>query len=93
MDIKLPADIPPVKFFGLTLLLSWLIWVPLVLAHFEVGPFRVPEATSNLVRLFGVLMPAVSGLVLTALAGKEEVRRLLGRLLDWRVSPIWWLAA
>ncbi len=26
------------QFFGLTYLLSWLIWIPLALSHFGVGP-------------------------------------------------------
>jgi uncharacterized protein len=93
MDTKLPADIPPVKFFGLTFLLSWLIWIPLVLSHFNLGPLHIPEGASNLVRLFGVLMPAVSALIWTSRAGKGATRQLLRRLLDWRVSPVWWLAA
>jgi hypothetical protein len=52
------------QFFGLTYLLSWLIWIPLDLSHFGIGPFSIPEATSNFIRLFGVLMPAVTALIL-----------------------------
>lgn len=87
------VDIHPVKFFGLTFLLSWLIWIPLDLAHFNLGPFQISEGVSNLVRLFGVLMPAVSALVWARRAGKGAARQLLGRLADWRAGWFWWLAA
>jgi membrane protease YdiL (CAAX protease family) len=82
------------QFFGLTYLLSWLIWIPLDLSHFGIGPFSIPEATSNLIRLFGVLMPAVTALILTWLAGRgAAVKNLLSRLKIWRVSWNWWAAS
>ena len=33
-------------FFGLTYLLSWLIWIPLDMSHFGIGPFHVSEGIS-----------------------------------------------
>jgi CAAX protease family protein len=90
------TEITPVRpgpFFALTFLLSWLIWIPLALAHFEIGPFRIAEGTSTLVRLFGVLMPATAALILTARAGgRSAIAQLLGRLALWRVGWPWWLA-
>jgi membrane protease YdiL (CAAX protease family) len=87
-------SISPIQFFSLTFLLSWLIWIPLALSHFEIGPFRIAEGTSSLVRLFGVLMPAVSAMILTSLAGgRSGLLALLGRLTVWRVSWQWWAAA
>ena len=84
----------PVKFFTLTFLLSWLIWIPLAMSHFGIGPFHIPEATSNIVRLLGVLMPAVSALTLTAVTGgNRAVGDLWARLFLWRVNWKWWLAA
>ncbi len=81
-------------FFTLTYLLSWAIWIPLDLAHFGIGSIHIPEATSNIVRLLGVLMPAVSALILTAIfGGRNAVRTLLGRLAIWRVGWSWWAAA
>jgi membrane protease YdiL (CAAX protease family) len=78
----------------LTFILSWLIWIPLTLSHFGIGPFHIPEATSNVVRLLGVLMPAVSAILLTAQAsGRDGLRNLFARLFLWRVSGKWWLAA
>jgi hypothetical protein len=44
------------QFFGWSFLLSWLIRIPLTLAHFNLGPVRVSEQVRGLVRLLGVLM-------------------------------------
>lgn len=91
---KTPHPIRPSIFFLLTYLLSWVIWIPLDLAHFGIGSIHIPEATSTIVRLLGVLMPAVSALILTAIfAGRNAVRTLLGRLAIWRVGWSWWAAA
>jgi membrane protease YdiL (CAAX protease family) len=92
--VEAVTPVRPAAFFALTYLLSWLIWVPLVASHFEIGPITIPEGTSNLVRLFGVLMPAAVALFLTArLEGRAGVGRLLGRLRIWRVGWQWWMAA
>ena len=84
----------PSTFFILTYLLSWGIWIPLDLAHFEIGPFQIPEAPSTIVRLLGVLVPATSAMLLTAWAGgRSTLRSLLRRLAIWRVGWVWWAAA
>lgn len=84
----------PLAFFLLTFALSWLIWIPLALSHFGIGPLQIPEGISGIVRLLGVLMPAVAALWLTACAGgREAVRSLWKRLALWRVDWRWWLAA
>jgi membrane protease YdiL (CAAX protease family) len=88
------TSIRPRTFFAWTFLASWLIWIPLVASRWEIGPFAIPEGTSNIVRLFGVLMPAVVAIVLTARGeGRPGVGRLLGRLRIWRVGWRWWAAA
>jgi membrane protease YdiL (CAAX protease family) len=89
-----PIEVSPARFFLLTYGLSWLIWIPLTLSHFGIGSFRIAEGTSNVVRLFGVLMPAVSAILLTVRAGgRAALRNLFARLFLWRVSWKWWLAA
>lgn len=86
--------VSPAKFFILTYALSWSIWIPLALSHFGIGPLHIPEATSNVVRLLGVLMPAVAAIVLTAHSGgRSEVGALIRRLGTWRVGWQWWAAA
>jgi membrane protease YdiL (CAAX protease family) len=88
------TPVSPAKFFTLTFILSWLIWIPLALSHFHIGPFQIPEVISNIVRLLGVLMPAASAVLLTARnGGRSAIRGLLSRLALWRVHWKWWLAA
>ncbi len=91
-SFKVPVR--PLPFFALTFLLSWAIWIPLVLSHFSIGPIAVSEGASSIVRLLGVLMPATAALLLTARAGGiTDVRRLLGRVGIWQVGWSWWGAA
>lgn len=93
VDVK-ARPLTPLSFFVLTFVLSWLVWIPLDLAHFEIGPLRIAESTSNVVRLLGVLMPAVAAIILTAnTGGRNALRGLFSRLVLWRVGWQWWLAA
>jgi membrane protease YdiL (CAAX protease family) len=88
------SEISPARFFGLAFTLSWLIWIPLALAYFDIGPLHIPESTSAVVRLLGVLMPAVAAIVLASrYGGGQALRGLLSRLGFWRVGWRWWLAA
>jgi CAAX protease family protein len=85
---------PVFAFFFLVYLFSWLIWIPLLLSHNGIGPFHVSEDTSNLVRLFGVLVPSTLAIVLTAWSGgRKALAEMLGRLKIWRVGWRWWVAA
>jgi membrane protease YdiL (CAAX protease family) len=96
MEPTMPTltTVSPARFFTFTVVLSWAIWIPLLLSHLEIGPLRIAEGTSALVRLFGVLMPATVAIVLTSRGGgRQEVRALLGRLRIWRVGLGWWAAA
>jgi CAAX protease family protein len=86
--------VKPIKFFTLTFILSWSIWIPLAMSRFGIGPFHIAESTSNIVRLLGVLMPATSALILTAITGgRAAMRKLWARLFLWRVNWKWWFAA
>jgi membrane protease YdiL (CAAX protease family) len=88
------TSVTPTRFFVLAYALSWLIWIPLDLAHFGIGLPAIPDGTSALVRLLGVLMPAVAAMVLSARAGgRRELRAMLARLRIWRVGWRWWAAA
>jgi membrane protease YdiL (CAAX protease family) len=88
------ANVSPLKFFVLTFALSWAIWIPLVLSHYAIGPFPVLEGTSGFIRLIGVLMPAVAGIILTSRSGgRHTVSALLRRLGIWQVGWKWWAAA
>ncbi|MBN1861150.1 MAG: CPBP family intramembrane metalloprotease, partial [Candidatus Thermoplasmatota archaeon] len=85
--------ITPLRFFLLAFILSWVIWIPLTLSHFKLGPFKISEDISSIIRLLGVLMPMVSALLLTAFyGGRPAILSLLSRLKIWRVSWKWWIA-
>jgi membrane protease YdiL (CAAX protease family) len=85
--------VAPLHFFLLTFLLSWLIWIPLTLSHFDIGPLKISEDLSSIIRLFGVIMPMVSAFSLVAFhGGLPAVRNLLSRIKIWRVGWKWWIA-
>ncbi len=89
----LSQEVSALRFFLLTFILSWSIWIPLTLSHFNIGPFKISEDLSSIIRLLGVLMPMVSALLLTAIYdGRPAMRSLLSRLKIWRVSWKWWIA-
>jgi len=91
--LPISPRISPTRFFVLTFLLSWAIWIPLDLAHFHLGSLSIDEGASGAIRLLGVLMPATSALVLTGrVEGRGGISRLLARLTLWRVGWVWWLA-
>jgi membrane protease YdiL (CAAX protease family) len=84
--------VTPLHFFLLTFFFSWMIWIPLCFSHFNVGPFKISEDVSSIIRLLGVIMPMVSGLLLTAIyGGQPAIRNLLSRLKIWRVGWKWWI--
>jgi uncharacterized protein len=84
------ADVRPWTFFGLTLLLSWAVWLPLMSVRLGVLPDVVPLSALTSVALLGVLMPAVAATTLTArAAGRAGLRDLWGRLCRWRVGRLW----
>jgi len=85
---KASGTISPPKFFILTFILSWSIWIFLILASSQIS-----EGLSNITRLFGVLMPSVSAIALTILVtGKAGLRQLFSRLKIWKVDAKWWFA-
>jgi CAAX protease family protein len=88
------TNVSPRSFFIFTFILSWLIWIPLVLSHYKIGPFNIPEGISILIRLVGVLMPAIIAIILTAQSGGRKATQLLfQQLAIWRVGWKWWAAA
>lgn len=78
----------PGKYFLLTFLLSWAIWIPLVWVRLGVGSLRLSETAISLLSFPGVLMPATAAILLTA--RNHETRRLLSGLALWRVPWTWW---
>ncbi len=88
---------PLVVYFGLTYLLTWLCWVPLVI--FLPGGFQTGGTTTGaghpslLFFLFplGNLIPSIVGIILTRIVGgRGSLRALFSRVVRWRVNPGWY---
>ena len=78
---------PIITFFVLTYMITWAIESPLVFLTDSV------TATQGLVLvILASNVPSAVAIVLTAVVlGRGALRKLLGRLLIWRVSPFWYL--
>jgi membrane protease YdiL (CAAX protease family) len=78
---------PLMTFFILTYALAWILWLPLVVLQ-----DTIPAAPGLVLVLLGSNVPSLLAIVLTALVlGRGALRKLLGRLLIWRVDPRWYL--
>jgi membrane protease YdiL (CAAX protease family) len=78
---------PIITFFVLTYVITWAIESPLVFLTDSV------TATQGLVLvILASNVPSAVAIVLTAIVlGRGALRKLLARLLIWRVSPFWYL--
>jgi membrane protease YdiL (CAAX protease family) len=88
------AHYPLVSFFVLAYALSWLAWSPWFLSEAGTGllPFDGGRFSTILNIAALVLGPTLSALVVTAASeGRGGVRRLLGRIVLWRVGFRWYL--
>jgi membrane protease YdiL (CAAX protease family) len=90
---------PLVSFFVMAYAFSWIVWVPWVLgedgANVLPPALSVPSSAARLLLAGGILAgPTLSAFIMTATTeGREGVRRLLGRLVLWRVGFRWYLFA
>ena len=78
---------PLLSFFVLAYALSWILGSPLVF---------LGDTLTDTQGLFLVILasnvPSLLAIALTAIVyGREALRKLLGRLLHWRVDPLWYL--
>jgi membrane protease YdiL (CAAX protease family) len=79
---------PLASFFVLAYAISWILWTPLVVSGDD-----SPTGLSFVLLLLGSLVPSTVAILLVAvLHGKAGVRKLLRRLLIWRVGVGWWVA-
>jgi membrane protease YdiL (CAAX protease family) len=77
-------------FFLLAYVISWGIEVPLALQAQGVLPSNLPFSLHYLAG-YGPMMAAW---IMTRLVeGGAGLRELFGRMLKWRLKPVWWLAA
>jgi uncharacterized protein len=88
---------PLISFFIMAYAFSWIAWSPWVLSEEGVGllPFELSGATIALLTPVAILLgPTLSGFIMTGITeGKAGVRRLLHRIVLWRVGLRWYLFA
>src|ERR687889_1521322 len=74
-------------FFVLAYAISWILESPLVLLR-----DTVTDTQGLVLVILASNVPSAVAIVLTAIVlGRGALRKLLGRLLIWRVNPIWYL--
>jgi uncharacterized protein len=79
---------PVTTFFGLTYLVSWTLWAPLIVLGDD-----LPGPLAFVLLMLGSLVPSTVALILVAsLIGRRGVLALLHRLLKGRVGLRWYLA-
>jgi uncharacterized protein len=88
---------PLISFFVMAYAFSWIAWSPWVLSEEGVGllPFELSGATSGLLSAAAILLgPTLSAFIMTGVTeGRAGVRRLLHRIVLWRVGLRWYLFA
>jgi membrane protease YdiL (CAAX protease family) len=76
---------------------TWIAWSPWVLSEDGVGllPYQLGDTASGLLNTAAIFLgPTVSALIMTATTeGRVGVRRLLRRIVLWRVGLRWYLFA
>jgi len=85
-----PKTCSLVGFFVLAYAISWAIEIPLALAARGLIDVPVPFAVHYLAA-YGPMLAAIAMTWITG--GHDGLRELFGRILKWRVRPMWWLVA
>ena len=88
---------PLVSFFVMAFAFSWIVWSPWVLSEDGLGllPYKLGDAASGLLNSAAIFLgPTVSAFIMTATTeGRAGIRRLLRRIVLWRVGLRWYLFA
>ncbi|GAA4877744.1 type II CAAX endopeptidase family protein [Actinomycetospora straminea] len=88
---------PLVAFFVMAYAFSWIVWAPWTLGQDGAGllPTRIDPALVGYLNATAILLgPALAGLVMAwVTGGGAGVRRLLARLVRWRVGVRWYVVA
>src|SRR5215216_6262918 len=80
---------PLIAFFVLAYALAWIIESPLVFLRDTITASHPPGVV---LVMLASNVPSVVAIVLTAIVlGRGALRKLLARLLIWRVNPLWYL--
>jgi membrane protease YdiL (CAAX protease family) len=94
-DKGLLARHPLVFFFVMAFAFSWIAWAPWVLSEEGAGLLPFSSPLLSLALPIGIfLRPAVAAFIITATTeGRAGIRRLLRRIVLWRVGLRWYLFA
>jgi uncharacterized protein len=88
---------PLISFFVMAYAFSWIAWSPWVLSEDGAGllPYELSEATTGLLNAAAILLgPTLSAFIMTGITeGRGGIRRLLRRIVMWRVGLRWYLFA
>src|SRR4028119_1883820 len=83
---------PLVFYFLIAFSFSWLMFLPAVLTYY--GVLNVSPSIVGLMGIAGLLGPSLSGFIMTGITeGRAGIRRLLRRIVLWRVGLLWYLFA
>src|SRR5215208_4409723 len=84
-------------FFLIAFAFTWIAWAPWVLSEDGLGllPYQLGDTVSGLLNTAAIFLgPTVSALIMTATTeGRVGIRRLLRRIVLWRVGLRWYLFA
>ncbi len=89
---------PVALFFILALLISWVLWIPLLYGRFALG-WSSWEGNSwsnprTMLGLLGSMGPALAAVIVSfSLNGKQGVCDLIKKMAIWKVGWKWWLLA
>lgn len=76
-------------YFALAYLISWIIWLPLILPKFGITGLPVLPNYHHYLGSFGPMIAAI--IVTFSSSGWKGVRDLLKRLVKWKVNWIWYV--
>jgi membrane protease YdiL (CAAX protease family) len=76
-------------YFGVAYLISWIIWLPLILPKFGIDTLPVIPKYHHYLGSFG---PMIAALIVKYISdGLEGVLDLLKKLIQWKVNWIWYV--
>jgi uncharacterized protein len=88
---------PLVFFFLMAFAFTWIAWSPWILSEDGLGllPYKLGDTASGLLNTAAIFLgPTLSAFIMTATTeGRAGIRRLLRRIVLWRVGLRWYLFA
>lgn len=79
-----------IVYFGLAYLISWVIWLPLILPKYGIDVLPVLPKYHHYLGSFGPMIAAF--IVKYIYEGRQGVKDLLKRMVQWKVNLVWYAA-